>query len=117
WPYWKANVRSGAASTRDPGNADAMDSLGLDSGGVSKDTPHISLIDKDGNGFDVTPSGGWIPGAVILGDTGIGMSVRGEQFWLDKTRAAHDRPRERPRYTRTPSLGFKCRAPLIAIRT
>ena len=34
----------------------------------------------------VTPSGGWIGGAVILGDTGIGMSVRGEQFWLDKTK-------------------------------
>ena len=34
-----------------------------------------------------TPSGGWIGGAVILGGTGIGMSVRGEQFWLDKTKA------------------------------
>ena len=52
-----------------------------------KDTTHIAVIDKDGNIFDSTPSGGWIGGAVILGDTGIGMSVRGEQFWLDKTRA------------------------------
>ena len=52
---------------------------------VVKDTTHMAVIDKDGNIFDVTPSGGWVPGAVILGDTGIGMSVRGEQFWLDKT--------------------------------
>ena len=36
--------------------------------------------------------------------TGIGMSVRGEQFWLDKARAAQLRPRARPRYTLTPSI-------------
>ena len=82
-------------------------SLGLDSAGVVKDTTHMAIIDKDGNIFDVTPSGGWMPGAVILGDTGIGMSVRGEQFWLDKTRANQIRPRARPRYTLTPSLVFK----------
>ena len=32
------------------------------------------------------------------------MSVRGEQFWLDATRAAQLRPRARPRYTLTPSI-------------
>ena len=72
--------------------------------GTFKDTTHMAVIDKDGNIFDSTPSGGWIGGAVILGDTGIGMSVRGEQFWLDKTRAAQIRPRSRPRYTLTPSI-------------
>jgi gamma-glutamyltranspeptidase/glutathione hydrolase len=41
--------------------------LGLDSAGVSKDTTHMSVADKDGNIFDVTPSGGWIGGAVISG--------------------------------------------------
>jgi gamma-glutamyltranspeptidase/glutathione hydrolase len=92
-------------------------SLGLDSGGVSKDTTHIAVIDKDGNIFDVTPSGGWINGAVILGDTGIGMSVRGEQFWLDKTRANQIRPRARPRYTLTPSIVFKGDTPLMGIGT
>ena len=33
----------------------------------------MAIIDKEGNVFDVTSSGGWISGAVILGDTGIGM--------------------------------------------
>jgi gamma-glutamyltranspeptidase/glutathione hydrolase len=117
WPYWKANVQGGAASEREPDDADVMASLGQDSAGVSKDTTHISIIDKDGNVFDATPSGGWIPGAVILGDTGIGMSVRGEQFWLDKTRAAQIRPHARPRYTLTPSLVFKDGVPLMAIGT
>jgi gamma-glutamyltranspeptidase/glutathione hydrolase len=54
---------------------------------------------------------------VILGDTGIGMSVRGEQFWLDKTRANQIRPHARPRYTLTPSLVFKGNLPLMALGT
>ena len=92
-------------------------SRGLDSAGVSKDTTHMAVIDKAGNVFDATPSGGWVPGAVILGDTGIGMSVRGEQFWLDKTRANQIRPRARPRYTLTPSMVFKDGQPLMALGT
>ncbi len=98
-------------------DAELASSLGRDSAGVSKDTTHMAIIDKDGNVFDVTPSGGWIPGAVILGDTGIGMSVRGEQFWLDKTRANQIRPRARPRYTLTPSLVFKGNVPMMALGT
>jgi gamma-glutamyltranspeptidase/glutathione hydrolase len=82
-----------------------------------KDTSHVAIIDKDGNVFDSTPSGGWIGGAVILGDTGIGMSVRGEQFWLDNTRAAQLRPRSRPRYTLTPSIVMRDGEPLLAIGT
>jgi gamma-glutamyltranspeptidase/glutathione hydrolase len=116
WPYWKANERStGSGGAFEA--ADALASRGLDSAGVSKDTTHISVIDKDGNIFDATPSGGWIPGAVILGDTGIGMSVRGEQFWLDKTRANQIRPHARPRYTLTPSIVFKGDTALMGIGT
>jgi gamma-glutamyltranspeptidase/glutathione hydrolase len=105
WNYWKANVVNGATPRSQ--DADRLASLGLDSGGVSKDTTHMAVIDKDGNIFDATPSGGWVPGAVILGETGIGMSVRGEQFYLDKTRANQIRPHARPRYTLTPSIVFK----------
>jgi hypothetical protein len=64
----------------------------------------MSVIDKDGNMFDTTSSGGWISGCVILGNTGIAMSSRGEQFFLDEKRANHVEPRKRPRYTLTPSL-------------
>jgi gamma-glutamyltranspeptidase / glutathione hydrolase len=117
WPYWKANVADVRAVTRDVPLSMTRASLGLDSAGVSKDTTHIAIIDTEGNIFDATPSGGWIPGAVILGDTGIAMSVRGEQFWLDRTRANHMRPRARPRYTLTPSLVFKGNVPMMAIGT
>ncbi|HUE85421.1 MAG TPA: gamma-glutamyltransferase family protein [Vicinamibacterales bacterium] len=108
WPYWKANVVDGTTEPQAPG---------LDAGGVLKDTTHIAIIDKDGNIFDATPSGGWINGAVILGQTGIAMSVRGEQFWLDKTRANQIRPRARPRYTLTPSIVFRGDTPLMALGT
>jgi len=108
WTFWKAN-ETGAATPRTASQGD--------SAGIVKDTTHMAVIDKDGNIFDVTPSGGWVPGAVILGDTGIGMSVRGEQFWLDKTRANQIRPRARPRYTLTPSLVFKGDAPMMGLGT
>ncbi len=120
WTYWKADVKDGTVPTAARGEvaaADLLASRGLDSAGVSKDTTHIAIVDKDGNVFDSTPSGGWVNGAVILGDTGIGMSVRGEQFFLDTTRANQIRPRARPRYTLTPSLVFKDGAPLMALGT
>jgi gamma-glutamyltranspeptidase/glutathione hydrolase len=120
WKYKKFDIAGGATPPpRDESvvENDGLWSRGLDSAGVSKDTTHMSVIDKAGNVFDVTPSGGWIPGAVILGDTGIGMSVRGEQFWLDKTMANQIRPHARPRYTLTPSLVFKGDVPVMALGT
>ena len=114
WPYWKASVAEGAPKAAFS-SQDRLALLDDDSSGIVKDTTHMAVIDKDGNVFDVTPSGGWISGAVILGDTGIGMSTRGEQFWLDKTRASQIRPRARPRYTLTPSLVFKGDTPVMAI--
>ena len=116
WTYWKADVKDVTTETAPSGLA-RMASLGQDSAGVMKDTTHITVIDKEGNIFDATPSGGWIDGAVILGETGIGMSVRGEQFWLDKTKANQLRPRARPRYTLTPSIVFKGELPVMGIGT
>jgi gamma-glutamyltranspeptidase / glutathione hydrolase len=110
WKYWKANIADGAKPGAIPPDAEPLR-------GASRDTTHISIIDKDGNVFDSTPSGGWIGGAVVLGKTGIAMSVRGEQFWLDKTRAAQIRPRARPRYTLTPSIVLRDNQPFMAIGT
>lgn len=110
WKYWVANIADGARPGQPAPNAEPIR-------GTIKDTTHISVIDKNGNMFDSTPSGGWIGGAVILGETGIGMSVRGEQFWLDKTRAAQLRPRARPRYTLTPSIVLRNGQPFMALGT
>lgn len=111
WPFWVANTTADQLTRTTP-----MVDL-LASAGISKDTTHVAIIDKDGNMFDSTPSGGWIGGAVILGDTGIAMSVRGEQFWLDEKHANQLRPRARPRYTLTPSLVLKDGKPFMALGT
>lgn len=110
WNYWKANIADGSSPGTIAPNAEPLR-------GASRDTTHIAIIDKDGNMFDSTPSGGWIGGGVILGKTGISMSVRGEQFWLDKTRAAQLRPRARPRYTLTPSIVLRDGQPFMALGT
>ena len=110
WPYW-------VAAEQDDEPEDPLPMASADHAGSLKDTSHIAIIDEEGNVFDSTPSGGWIGGSVILGPTGIGMSVRGEQFWLDKTRAAQLRPWSRPRYTLTPSIVFRDGEPLLAIGT
>src|SRR5262249_50022661 len=123
WKYWTANIAGSTASASAVNIAQATLSSPNREGGASvlegivKDTTHISIIDKDGNIFDSTPSGGWVPGAVILGNTGIGMSIRGEQFWLDEDRAAQLRPRARPRYTLTPSIILKDSQPFMALDT
>ena len=109
WQYWVADAANPPPERLQVAAADRTDNM--------KDTTHIAIIDKDGNIFDSTPSGGWIGGAVILGDTGIAMSVRGEQFWLDETRAAQLRPRSRPRYTLTPSIVLRDGEPFLAIGT
>src|SRR5215472_7362624 len=52
WRYWKADVKASARNQAGSvSRADARASLGLDSAGVSKDTTHISIIDRDGNIF------------------------------------------------------------------
>jgi gamma-glutamyltranspeptidase / glutathione hydrolase len=108
WPFWIAG-RTPTVPQSPLEKASTDPSL--------KDTTHISVIDKDGNVFDATPSGGWISGGVIAGATGVGLSTRGEQFWLDPTRAAQLRPRSRPRYTLTPSIVLKDGAPFMALGT
>jgi gamma-glutamyltranspeptidase/glutathione hydrolase len=107
WPFWIAGRDVSVPARQDPLAPDPS----------LKDTTHIAIIDKAGNVFDATPSGGWITGAVILGSTGIGLSTRGEQFWLDETRAAQLRPRSRPRYTLTPGIVLRDGQPFMALGT
>ncbi len=133
WPYWKATSSGAAEATpyvlsraersyvgRGFSRAETLEGGPVRAGDDDpslKDTTHIAIIDKDGNVFDSTPSGGWITGGVIAGDTGLGLSTRGEQFWLDTTKAAQLRPRSRPRYTLTPSLVLRNGEPFLAIGT
>jgi gamma-glutamyltranspeptidase/glutathione hydrolase len=109
WKYWRAQIPDTTKWKDDPSpDADLLR-------GISRDTTHIAVIDKDGNVFDSTPSGAWIPTAPILGATGIPMSVRGEAFRLDPTRAQQYRPRSRPRYTLAPTIVLRDGQPFLAL--
>ena len=112
WPYWVANIEDATALKQDALSPEAELLRG-----ISRDTTHIAVIDRDGNVFDSTPSGAWIPTAVVLGKTGIAASVRGEAFRLDTARAAQIRPRSRPRYTLAPTIVFRNGQPFMAIGT
>jgi gamma-glutamyltranspeptidase/glutathione hydrolase len=102
WPYWVANIQDATTLKQDTLSPEAELLRG-----IVRDTTHIAVVDRDGNVFDSTPSGAWIPTGVVMGKTGITMSVRGEAFRLDKTRAAQMRPRSRPRYTLAPTMVVK----------
>ena len=110
WDYWIANLPNATEAQQPAPEPDLT-------AGVTKDTTHISVIDRAGNVFDCTPSGAWLPSAPILGNTGIAMSVRGESFWLDPSRSGQLRPRSRPRYTLTPSIVLHNGQPFLAIGT
>ena len=112
WPYWVANIPDATSLKQDTLSAEAELLRG-----IARDTTHIAVIDRDGNMFDSTPSGAWIPTAVVLGKTGIAISVRGEAFRLDKSRAAQIRPRSRPRYTLAPTMVMKDGQPFLSIGT
>lgn len=118
WKFWRAG-RAPALSEpeRSERRVEGGPFLPGDEDHSLKDTTHIAIIDKAGNVFDSTPSGGWITGGVIAGNTGIGLSIRGEQFWLDADRVSQLRPRSRPRYTLTPSLVLKNGQPFLALGT
>src|SRR5262249_30229359 len=53
WPFWKADVTDVTKLTHEPEAtlADLQASRGLDSSGISKDTTHVSVVDKEGNFF------------------------------------------------------------------
>jgi gamma-glutamyltranspeptidase/glutathione hydrolase len=111
WPFWKAAIEDGTTIKQDASpEAELLR-------GIVRDTTHIAVVDRDGNVFDSTPSGAWIPTGVVMGSTGITASVRGEAFRLDTSRAQQYRPRSRPRYTLAPTIVLRNGEPLMAIGT
>ena len=89
WRFWVANIADG---TR-PGEA-GPDAEPIR--GTLKDTTHIAVIDQGRQHLRQHAERrlDWRRG--VLGRPASRMSVRGEQFWLDKTRAAQLRPRVPP---------------------
>lgn len=78
-------------------------------------TTSIQAADEEGWVVSITPSGGWIP-ATIAGNTGIGMSQRGQSFVLNEAENPFNviEPGKRPRATLTPTIALKDGKPFIS---
>ncbi len=71
-----------------------------------QDTTCVNVVDKQGNAFNATPSGAWLP-SVIAGDTGIPLSTRLQSFVTTKGHANELAPGKRPRVTLSPTTVLK----------
>ena len=71
--------------------------------GIVNDTTCVNVVDRQGNAFNATPSGAWLP-SVIAGDTGIPMSSRLQSFVMTPGHPNQLQPGKRPRVTLSPTL-------------
>lgn len=78
-------------------------------------TTSIQAADEEGWVVSITPSGGWVP-AVIAGNTGVGLSQRGQSFVLNESENPYNviEPGKRPRATLTPTMALKDGKPFLS---
>jgi gamma-glutamyltranspeptidase/glutathione hydrolase len=84
------------------------------SGEVRGDTVHIDIIDKAGNMFTATPSGGWLQSSPVIPDLGWPLGTRGQMFWLDEGQPASLAPGKRPRSTLSVGIALRDGAPYMS---
>jgi gamma-glutamyltranspeptidase / glutathione hydrolase len=66
-------------------------------------TSYVAVVDRHGNAFSATPSDVSTDTPIIPG-TGLAVSSRGSQGWLDPEHASAVAPGKRPRLTPSPAL-------------
>ncbi len=71
------------------------------------DTVHIDVIDKAGNMFTATPSGGWLQSSPVIPELGWPLGSRAQMFWLDETHPAALAPGKRPRSTLSVGMAMR----------
>jgi gamma-glutamyltranspeptidase/glutathione hydrolase len=74
---------------------------------VTGDTTHVDAVDRWGNLFAATPSGGWIGSSPVVEGLGFPLGTRGQMFSLDPEHPNALVPRKRPRTTLSPSLALR----------
>jgi gamma-glutamyltranspeptidase/glutathione hydrolase len=84
---------------------------------VTADTTHVDAVDRWGNLFAATPSGGWIGSSPVVEGLGFPLGTRGQMFYLDERHANALVPRKRPRTTLSPSLALRDGQPWLAFGT
>jgi gamma-glutamyltranspeptidase/glutathione hydrolase len=76
-------------------------------GQVNGDTVHIDIIDKDGNMFTATPSGGWLQSSPVIPALGWPLGSRAQMFWLEEGLPGTLVPGKRPRSTLSVGMALK----------
>jgi gamma-glutamyltranspeptidase/glutathione hydrolase len=74
--------------------------------GPANDTTCVNVVDRQGNAFNATPSGAWLP-SVIMGDTGIPLTSRLQSFVMTPGHPNQLMPGKRPRVTLSPTVVTK----------
>lgn len=104
------SAASGAGSAPAPDGANRP-------GVYTGDTTHVDAVDRWGNLFAATPSGGWFPSSPVVEGLGFPLGTRGQMFYLDERHANALAPGKRPRTTLTPSLALVDGRPWMAFGT
>jgi gamma-glutamyltranspeptidase/glutathione hydrolase len=74
--------------------------------GIARDTSYICVVDRYGNVFSATPSDSSYDTVLIPG-TGLCISSRGSQSWVDARHPSSVAPGKRPRLTPNPALAIR----------
>ncbi|HSP73682.1 MAG TPA: gamma-glutamyltransferase family protein [Gaiellaceae bacterium] len=81
------------------------------------DTVHVDVVDRRGNVFSATPSGGWLQSSPVIPGLGFPLGTRAQMFWLDDEHPNSLQPKKRPRTTLSPSLALREGEPYLAFGT
>jgi gamma-glutamyltranspeptidase/glutathione hydrolase len=83
-------------------------------GQVRGDTTHVDVIDRHGNMFTATPSGGWLQSSPVIPELGFPLGTRGQMFWLEEGHPASLAPGKRPRSTLSVGMALRDGAPYMS---
>lgn len=76
-------------------------------GTVRGDTVHIDIVDRAGNMFSATPSGGWLQSSPVIASLGWPLGSRAQMFWLDERHPGALAPGKRPRSTLSVGMALR----------
>jgi len=82
-------------------------------GEVRGDTVHVDVIDRHGNMFSATPSGGWLQSSPVIPELGFPLGTRAQMFWLEEGLPASLAPGKRPRSTLSVGMAFRDGEPYL----
>jgi gamma-glutamyltranspeptidase/glutathione hydrolase len=77
------------------------------------DTCHVDVIDKAGNMFTATPSGGWLQSSPVIPELGFPLGTRAQMFWLEEGLPSSLAPGKRPRTTLSVGMVLRDGAPYL----